>query len=385
MSKLDLEESISTINGNVCYLYMHLSQRNNLILTQKNGKEPSTRGFVFLWKHFQNQYLRTKDAYKDINAVLPEVDAFINYIKKGVLQKKEGDVLILDVLATLINYTGDGRAQVCHVDMLYPLIQVVLACSQGVPCTVVYDPIPDNAKITCFDHLLKYWENCHIIFGKVGFPDIGPVWEELVSHEGDIDLETPNHYLEHYSFVTHFPHDLMIMEEFQECQLDIGGAAVMRGGSGHNGPASAIDRVGMFAALTTNPEALPYDPDNQTTGVTILPLIMGGRGLFQVLAISNNRYILLKIIGWYALFSYPQGVPTSLNVPGTKMFQKYLQDLQKCFDNIFQNNIPDTCFDLFENNDKKTFTAVAKKAIDAIPKIAEKYREDKYQNMFAYV
>jgi len=145
--------SLTRIQGNLCYLYISLGK-----------KGADTEAFNFLWVHFK-LFLKMR------GVVEVDDDTFRDYIKGHVMEKVSLGATV-DVLASIIGYKG-CKAQTYHVDMLHPLLQVVISCTEkDIPGTVVYAPKQGVDKVKSWEDLVNLWKRYGDELGVDHFPSI---------------------------------------------------------------------------------------------------------------------------------------------------------------------------------------------------------------------
>lgn len=369
---LDQHSSLSVINGGVIYLYMHASKRNQALIKQQTGKEISTACFDFLWEHFL-EYCKNK---KEEPVFTPSKTQFTDYIVEGLLKKNKNKVS-MDVLATLINYNGEGMEQIYHVDMLAPLEQCVVACTDNTPCTIIYKP-KKNMKLTTLNRLLIQWSKYHQLFGKDYFPDTNPLFEKIQQFEDHLPVRSIQPLLENYSFGLHFPHDIEEMPGFtRDTHLEIGQGAVMNGGLGHSGPAGIKGQTTVKVFSSSGDFFTPpYDPETQFMGLNLMPQLF--HTIFYLVDDAERKAILI-IIGWYAMFYFPQSRPLESTLPSHQQLHPYLHELDALFKQQIQTaETPITnCFDFFTDKECTQPKNCMKNIVQTIPTYAERYMTNK--------
>ena len=122
--KYGISNSCSKIQGGVIYLYVQVSDRNKKQLKTKKKGDSGTEVFDFIWPIFLAEDSKKRKPMEPI----PDKQRFVEYVRKAILEEKEEWENLADAVATLISYDGIGRAQLYHVDMLWPLVQVGKIC-----------------------------------------------------------------------------------------------------------------------------------------------------------------------------------------------------------------------------------------------------------------
>ena len=139
------------------------------------------------------------------------------------------------------------------------------------------------------------------------------------------------HFLEQYSFSLSLPHDMKDSPEFKDRKLGTADALVMRGGTGHNAPDMADDRVVLFASVCPQPRdgctpAPRYDPDLQFTGLTLFISLFPD--LWDHIS-KKARQDIVKVMNWHFHMCLPQRLTLQHHFADYPCFKSLIKVMEK--------------------------------------------------------
>jgi hypothetical protein len=312
---------------------------------------------------------------------VPKQRVFHDYCKEWFVNALEclsdKEKVEIDGVSTLVSWKGDGKEQDRHVELTPPNKQFIISCTDEVPCTIVYEPVPVEERVQNMNGLLQLWSGYHGKFEACGFPCVQDLWEDMDRIMEQAGLSRLDPLLRDFSATLLIPCDLVIKPEFKVKLLNMGEAVMIGSNCLHNAPAFNEGRVVLFvpyakynkvAGRASNAD----DSDVQWTGQSLIPDVYAEA--YREMS-DESRKTLLVIFGWYVVIGMCQGNPLRGTFIDFPHVIKFMASVDVKFNQMQKKakGAVKSCRDLF--GEKGEAKAYAAKLFRDLPNLVEKYVE----------